>query len=92
MFEFLDFALDPIIVLLIIFQIDSQRNIDDQLFQGFYYTPVIEFDHSDAVITQNMHEAFEKGLAMRVPLLTGICSEESIGMASGKAFGSIYIL
>lgn len=63
---------------------DFQRTINDQLFQGFWYTPVIESEHPEAVITENMYEAFEKGNAHRVPLLIGICSEEMIGWTTSK--------
>lgn len=65
-------------------QIDFQRTTDEQIFQGFWYTPVIEQEHPDAVITENMYEAYHKGHATRVPFMTGICSEETIGMGIGS--------
>lgn len=44
----------------------------------------MELEHPDAVLTENMYEAFEKGHPTKVPLLTGICSEETIGMGIGS--------
>lgn len=74
------------------FQIDFQKTTDDQLFQGFYYTPVVEPQHPGAVLTENMYEAYLNGHSVNVPFMTGICSEENIGSALGsKSFFSTLV-
>ncbi|XP_028149429.2 venom carboxylesterase-6 isoform X1 [Diabrotica virgifera virgifera] len=56
----------------------SQTFINNQIIQGFQFTPVIEPNHDDAFITKRMYEAIINGEMQRVPLILGICSEEMI--------------
>ncbi|CAG9828978.1 unnamed protein product [Diabrotica balteata] len=59
----------------------SQADINNQIVQGFQFTPVIEPNHDDAFITKRMYEALVNGEMQRVPLILGICSEEMIWRA-----------
>ncbi|KAJ8950573.1 hypothetical protein NQ318_015706 [Aromia moschata] len=54
----------------------------DESVQGFFFSPVIEVEHDEAFITENQYTLLEKGDFNKVPLIIGICSEESIGRAS----------
>ncbi|CAG9861805.1 unnamed protein product [Phyllotreta striolata] len=54
----------------------------EQITDGFLYTPVIEAESETAFITERMFSALENGHFNRVPLIIGICSEESITTAS----------
>ncbi|CAG9857177.1 unnamed protein product [Phyllotreta striolata] len=51
---------------------------DNQMAQGFTFTPTIEPEHENAFITERMYEALESGHMQKVPLMIGICSEELI--------------
>uniref|UniRef100_A0A6P7GLK0 Carboxylic ester hydrolase n=1 Tax=Diabrotica virgifera virgifera TaxID=50390 RepID=A0A6P7GLK0_DIAVI len=56
----------------------SKTDFDNQMVQGFQFTPVIEPNHDDAFITKKMYDALINGDMQRVPLIIGICSEEMI--------------
>ncbi|XP_060530882.1 venom carboxylesterase-6-like isoform X2 [Cylas formicarius] len=49
-----------------------------EISKGFYYTPVIEPDGDDAFLTEKMFEKFKNGSFVKVPVLMGVTSEESI--------------
>jgi carboxylesterase type B len=56
----------------------TQNEMNNQIVQGFQYTPVIEPEHENAFITERMYDAVVNGSLQRVPLIIGICSEEMI--------------
>ncbi|XP_028139197.2 juvenile hormone esterase [Diabrotica virgifera virgifera] len=56
----------------------SETYYNNQIVQGFQFTPVIEPNHDDAFITKKMYDALIDGEMQRVPLIIGICSEEMI--------------
>ncbi|RZB39577.1 venom carboxylesterase-6-like, partial [Asbolus verrucosus] len=59
--------------------VTSQEHVDTaQLFQGYYYAPVIELDSEDAFLTEKMFEVISRGDASKVPIIIGINSEESL--------------
>lgn len=60
---------------------------NEEIVQGFWFTPVIETEHSSAFLTKSMYEAISKGEMKRIPLLIGICSEEAIARAASKCIG-----
>nr|AIY68354.1 esterase [Leptinotarsa decemlineata] len=66
----------------------KQNTGNEQIIQGFRFTPVVEPDHENAFITEMMYPAIEKGHMNRVPLMMGICSEEAIARAAVANFQS----
>ncbi|XP_050499751.1 juvenile hormone esterase-like isoform X2 [Diabrotica virgifera virgifera] len=56
---------------------------NEQIVQGFWFTPVIEPEHQNAFITEYQYDAISKGHMNKIPLMIGICSEESIARAAG---------
>ncbi|XP_057652547.1 juvenile hormone esterase-like [Diorhabda carinulata] len=59
---------------------------NEQIIQGFWFTPVIEPNHENAFITENQYSALESGHMNRVPLMIGITSEEAIARAAASNF------
>ncbi|KAL1491572.1 hypothetical protein ABEB36_012147 [Hypothenemus hampei] len=57
---------------------ESAGNI--QLSKGFYYTPVIEHEHTNALLTKQQYVAYENGNFTKVPVLIGFNAEESLFM------------
>ncbi|XP_970253.2 juvenile hormone esterase-like [Tribolium castaneum] len=49
-----------------------------QLFQGYYFAPVIEPDHENAFLTEKMFKILDRGGGAKVPVIVGINSEESL--------------
>nr|ASM90853.1 putative juvenile hormone esterase 2 [Colaphellus bowringi] len=68
-----------------------QHTGNEQIIQGYWFTPVIEPEHENAFITEKMYSAVENGKMKRVPLMIGICSEESIARAAMDNFKSSVI-
>ncbi|XP_050499750.1 juvenile hormone esterase-like isoform X1 [Diabrotica virgifera virgifera] len=62
---------------------------NEQIVQGFWFTPVIEPEHQNAFITEYQYDAISKGHMNKIPLMIGICSEESIARAAANNFLSI---
>lgn len=63
------------------------------MINGFFYAPVIEPEHPDAFITENMYESFLKGDFNKVPTFVGLNSNELYYMYLSKfCFGIIYTL
>lgn len=58
----------------------------EQIVQGYYWAPVIEPIHEGAFLTNRQYGILESGDINKVPLIIGICSEESIQRALGKYF------
>ncbi|XP_068899696.1 carboxylic ester hydrolase-like isoform X1 [Tenebrio molitor] len=52
-----------------------------QLFQGFYYAPVIEPEHDGAFLTKKMYGQLKSGDFIKVPTLMGFNSEENVYFA-----------
>ncbi|CAH1109552.1 unnamed protein product, partial [Psylliodes chrysocephalus] len=61
---------------------------NEQIIQGFWFTPVIEPNHDNAFISKNMYETVKNGDMNRVPLMIGITSEEAIARAADAKFKS----
>lgn len=57
---------------------------NEEITQGFWFTPSIEPEHSNAFLTKPMYQAISKGEMKKVPLMIGICSEEAIARAISK--------
>ncbi|CAH1161896.1 unnamed protein product [Phyllotreta striolata] len=51
---------------------------NEEIVQGFFWTPVIEPQHKNAFITEGMYTAVEQGRLAKLPLLIGINSEEAL--------------
>ncbi|KAJ8977382.1 hypothetical protein NQ317_001983 [Molorchus minor] len=54
----------------------------ENIIQGFYYAPVIEIEHKGAFLTEYQYTLVESGNFTKVPLVIGICSEESLSRAA----------
>lgn len=57
---------------------DSPANL--QLSKGCYYTPVIEKEHADALLTILQYGGYEDGNFIKVPVIIGLNAEESLFM------------
>ncbi|CAG9819294.1 unnamed protein product [Phaedon cochleariae] len=57
--------------------------LDHMEIQGFLFSPVIEPEHGEAFLTENMYSAIKEGRMNRVPLLIGIGSEEGFNKFDG---------
>ncbi|XP_018573086.1 venom carboxylesterase-6 [Anoplophora glabripennis] len=53
----------------------------EQIIQGYYWAPVIEPTHQQAFLTDRQYGILESGDFNKVPLIIGICSEESLQRA-----------
>lgn len=53
------------------------------MWQGFYYAPVLEVKNPDAFITKKMFGLVEAGNTVRLPILIGMNSEESVAFYTG---------
>ncbi|KAJ8983203.1 hypothetical protein NQ317_016424 [Molorchus minor] len=67
--------------------LESPDNL--QIQQGFYYAPVVEYDHEDAFITELMYESFKTGNFNHVPMIIGMNSEESLWWYGGDLYNNI---
>ncbi|CAG9857130.1 unnamed protein product [Phyllotreta striolata] len=52
--------------------------IADEMMEGYIFSVVIEPEHDGAFLDEPMYVKIERGGASRVPLIIGMCSEESI--------------
>ncbi|XP_057652545.1 juvenile hormone esterase-like isoform X1 [Diorhabda carinulata] len=59
---------------------------NDQILQGFWFTPTVEPAHPKAFITEKQFMALENGKLSKVPLMIGITSEELISKANDPYF------
>ncbi|XP_044260980.1 juvenile hormone esterase-like [Tribolium madens] len=57
-----------------------------QLFQGYFFAPVVELDSKNAFLTENMFEILDRGDANNVPVIIGINSEESLSQNTDVNF------